>query len=181
MTTYHQAIRVLVCYFIFVYFQLATGDPDDYTLKHYYYPINLSDDDEKTEDTVTLKNKKNGVKRPNNNIESFFEKPKKKKKASSFTSCIGQTTADGIAYISSNDEGSSNATHFIKIEIYETEKIKDVSPNEYWKYANVRVKYFAPSEEDKNYQHTRDVIYNITKQIATKSDCRKFFIENKKQ
>lgn len=114
----------------------------------------------------------------NNSIESFFEKPKKKKKSSSFSSCIGQSTSDGVAYISSNE--ISNATHFIKIEIYEIDKIKDVPPKEYWKYANVRVKYCAPSEEDKNYQNTRDVIYNITKQIANQSDCKKYYIENKK-
>lgn len=161
-------------------FQHITDDPEDYTLKNYYYPINLSDDEETCMEPTNLKAKKNGLKRINNSIEQFFEKPKKKKKSSNFSSSIGQATTDGTAYISSNDEGSSKATHFIKIEIYEIEKIKDVSPNEYWKYANVRVKYCAPSEEDKNYQYIRDVVYNITKQIAAKSDCKKYYIENKK-
>ncbi|KAI5633714.1 hypothetical protein NE865_01681 [Phthorimaea operculella] len=161
--------------------QHTTGDPADYTLKHYYYPIDVSDEETSANKIAPKRKNKDKDSASTNSIDSFFENPKKKKKQSTFSSSVGQTTNDGMAYITTNEDDSSHATHFIKIEIYDIAKIpKDTPPTEHWKYANVRVKYCVHSEDDKNYQQTREIIYNITKQIATKSDCKKFFVDHKK-
>lgn len=64
--------------------------------------------------------------------------------------------------------------------MYDIDKIKNIPPAEQWKQAEVRVKYYAHSEEDEHVQKTRDVIYNITKQLASKSDCVNFVLDNNK-
>lgn len=151
----------------------------EYTLKPYYYPIELSDE-ENGLNTAFKPSKKNITKR-GNNIDIFFENPKKKKKTS-FSSCIGHSNKDGMSYISTNEDDSTNSTHLVKIEVYNMKSLRDIPPTEYWKHVDVRVKYFAKSEDDKHYQHTRDLIFQITKQLAAKNDCKKYFIEtdNKK-
>ncbi|XP_039763080.1 uncharacterized protein LOC120636807 [Pararge aegeria] len=146
---------------------------DEYTLKHFYYPLNISDDQDMSD------NKKTAMRR-SNSIDAFFEKQKKKKRQSK-SSCVAQASDGGLSYISSNDDDSISATHLIKIDIYDMKSLKDVSPLEYWKYADLRLKYYVESAGDKHYQSMRDIIYNITKQIAGKHDCKKYFIDRDNQ
>lgn len=94
---------------------------------------------------------------------------------------MSQATAEGVAFIKSNQDDGAYASHLIKIEVYDMEKIKKIPPTEQWKHADVRVKYYANSEDDENVQKSRDVIYNITKQLAAKSDCANFVIDNEKE
>lgn len=164
------SMQLLDLTFVFCSFQTSIPD-SDYTFKNYYFPTaDLSDDDE-TQDPPALKVKQNIAKR---NIDCFFEKPKKKRVRLQ-SSNIAQANGEGTSYISSNNDDGSSASHLIKIEVYEMKKLKDVQPIDYWKYADVRVKYYA-SEDDKHYRNVRDLIYNITKQVATKTDCTKYYI-----
>lgn len=151
-------------------FQFSTNDSlDEYTLKNYYYP---------SDEAVNIKTKR-GFKRTGNDIETFFEKTNKKK-TKSVSSCIGRRNGAGISYISTNQDDGSKATHLIKIEVFQMKKLKDVLPADYWKHCDLRVKYYAQSENDKNYNNTSDIIYSITKQIAEQPECKKFFIETDK-
>lgn len=140
---------------------------DCYTFKNYYFP--LSDDED------VMNKKKQSIKK-RRNIEVFFEKPKKKR-TSIISSCVGQASENGMSYISANDGDSCSATHLMKVEIYDMKNLKDVSPQDYWKYAETRVKYYVKSEDDKQYLSACDLVYNITKQIAGVKDCKKYFIE----
>lgn len=105
----------------------------------------------------------------------FFEKPKKRKNSTN-SSCVAQACDGGLSYISSNEGDSANAAYLIKIDVYDMKNLKNVLPLDYWKYADLRVKYYVQSDSDKNYQRTRDIVYNITKQIAEKKDCKKYFV-----
>lgn len=150
--------------------------PDqEYTLKNYYCPDTPSDEETTL---IPLKNKQNSSKRTNN-IEIFFEKSKKKKNSARQTSCVGQATDGGVSYITSNEDDGLHATHLVKIEIYDMQKIRYLAPTEHWKHIDVRVKYYVKSEDDKHYQTTRDIIYGITEKLATKRDSSKFFVEGK--
>lgn len=154
---------------------MTPPNTNDYQFQNYYRPIDLSDDE--NNDSIVLKNKKNTLKRgSNNSIESFFEKSKKKKKTS-LASTIAQADGEGTSCISVSMDDGSTPSHLVKIELYEMKKLKDIAPTDYWKHAAVRVKYYAQSEGDTHYQNTRDVIYNITKLIAGKKDCKKYFFE----
>lgn len=152
--------------------------PDyDYTLKNYYYPDKSDDEDQ----NLAMKVKQNITKRSNKSIDAFFEKAKKKKTVS-YSSSVGQSNGEGTSYISTNCDDGSSASHLVKIEVYEMNRLKQVSPIDYWKHADVRVKYYVATEEDKHYQTARDLIYNVTKQVASKPGCTKFFVTmDKKQ
>lgn len=119
--------------------------------------------------------KQNSEKRPKT-IEKFFDNMKKRR-ALSRSSTVARATGDGYSYVAANNE---HASHLIKIEIYDMKKIKDVLPVDQWKHADVRVRYYSPSEEDNTYLNINEVLYNITKQIAASGECKKYFIENSK-
>lgn len=156
-------------------FQLSPPNTFEYTLKDYYYPSNvvLTDGEEANCDSVPLKTKKK-LKRANNSIEAFFEKPKKKN-VITHSSSVGQRMVGGTSYISTNRDEASSATHLIKIQVYDLKKVKDIAPDDLWKSAELRLKYYTQTEQDNHYVNTRDLIYNITKQIATTDDCKKYF------
>lgn len=149
------------------------------TIKNFYFPDHASSDDD--EGTLAFKVKKAiSRKRTANSIDAFFEKPSKKPKLRKCSN-VAQSAEDGVAYLSSGKEDAAYASHLIKIEIYEMEKIKFIAPTEQWKHAAVRLKYYSVSEEDENLQSARDVIYNITKQLASKDTSVKYFIETDKK
>ncbi|XP_073967037.1 uncharacterized protein [Choristoneura fumiferana] len=153
---------------------------EENTFKHYYYPethIVPSDDEE---GVLPLKIKKTiSNKRPSNSIHGFFEK-RKKKKMIKYSSSVSQATDEGIAFIKSNQDDGAYASHLIKIELYDWAKIKNVPSSEQWKHAEVRIKYYAHSDNDDHVEKTKDVIYNITKHLAAKSDCVNFVIDSEK-
>lgn len=149
---------------------------NDYTFKGYYFGDSF--DAAEPESSMPLKTKKNFTKR-RNNLDVFFERPKQKKKIAKQSSYVGQASGDGISYIASNDDDGLNADYFVKIEIYDMKKIRDIAPINYWKHADLRLKYYVSSEDDKYYQTTRDLLYNITKHLAEKDGCSKYYVENK--
>ncbi|XP_069364378.1 uncharacterized protein [Maniola hyperantus] len=155
-----------------------TDSQEEFTYKHYYYPLNVPDDQDASDST--LNNKKTASKRSKpteqNNIDVFFEKPKKKRRTT-ISSSVAQATDGGLSYISSNDGDGVSASHLIKIDIYDMKNLEGVLPIDYWKYADLRLKYYVKSDADKFYHSTRDIIYNITKQIAGRHDCKKYFID----
>lgn len=148
------------------------------TFKNFYYEDNVDEPSDQEEGTLAFKVKKAIAKRPHS-IDEFFEKPKKKKLTKK-SSSVGRSTSGGISYITSNKDDSADASHLIKIEVYDVNKIKNVAQTEQWKHADVRVKLFTESEADRNLQSVRDIIYNITKQLATQEECKKFFIDTDK-
>lgn len=144
----------------------------DYTFKQYY--SNLSED----EDTSLKSLKAKKQKRAGNDISAFFEKPKKQKKSIS-SSCVSQLTPEGTSYITTNSDDGAKASHLIKLELYDMNKLRGVAPTDYWKNAQIRVKYFTHSEGDELFQNSLDVIYNMTKQVADAAQCKKFFYATK--
>lgn len=145
------------------------------TFKSYYFP----DTPEEPDDSLVVNVKKNNNIKRINDIDMFFEKPKKKKKLGVQSSYVSAARDDGVSYISSKEDDALTATHLIKIDVYDMNKIRNIEPINYWKYSDARVKYYVQSEDDKRYQSTRDVIYNITKTLAGKHNCSKYFIEDK--
>lgn len=175
---------MLLRVFLFIYrvllFQLS-----DNTFKNYYYPEAKVDDDSSDEEgTVGLKLKQAIAKKRaaamNNSIDGFFEHPRKKAKVLKRCSTVSRSTTDGVAYLSSSTDDGAYASHIIKIEIYDVQKIKNIAPTEHWKHADVRLKHYTTTEDDKQYQSARDLIYNITKDIAEKENSVKYFIDTKK-
>lgn len=151
------------------------------TFKNYYYPENqeVSSDEE---GTVGLKIKQAiAKKRPHNSIEGFFERPKKKTKSTKRSSNVSQSATDGVAYLSSGQDDGAYASHLIKIEVYDLEKIRNIAPADHWKHCDVRLKYYTFNEDDSHLKSARDVIFNITKQLASKENCVKYFIETDKK
>lgn len=147
-----------------------TVDYEENTYKQYYFPT--SDD----EDTSPYPIKRD---RPNNeSLDEFFEEPPKKKKPKIQSSTVGRATKDGMAYISTNEDDGSTATHLIKIEIYEMKKLTNVPQSDHWKHADVRVKYYV-NNKSKHHQRTRQLIYNISKDITKVPDCKKYTFKNK--
>lgn len=145
------------------------------------------------EDSMPPTNKKNKVKRSYDNgavatalttadIDVFFEKPSKQKKTSTISSYVARSMNGGTSYITTNEQDGA-ATHLVKIEIYDMRKLRTINPTDYWKNAELRVKYHIQSEEDEDdksiFINTRNLIYDITKKISSSQDCKKYFINQK--
>lgn len=153
----------------------------DHTFKNFYCPeVNSDDSDE--EGTVGLKIKQAiAKKRPANNIESFFEKPQKKVKAVKRSSNVSQSSHAGVSYLASGADDGAYASHMIKIEIYDMEKVRNIPPENHWKHADIRLKSYIKFDQDPHLEAVRDVIYDITKDISEKDTCVKYFINNVKK
>ncbi|XP_063361642.1 uncharacterized protein LOC134650639 [Cydia amplana] len=142
------------------------------TFKNYYYG-NVSDNETEVSKPLKIRTQKR-----TNNIDVFFEKPTMKQ-AAEYSSTVAQLTNGGTNYISSRVDDVSKATHLIKIDVYDMKKLRGVPSDQHWKFANTRIKYYTQTEEDDYYSNTQELIYNITKHIATKNNCKKYFIEAK--
>ncbi|XP_061708742.1 uncharacterized protein LOC133533729 [Cydia pomonella] len=151
------------------------------TFKNYYF--NEHEDEASDEEGTLAFKVKQAIakKRPSNNIDVFFEKSKKKPKVYKKSSTVAKMTEDGVAYLTSGQDDGAYASHLIKIEVYDMEKIKNVSPLEHWKHCDLRVRYYTVGEGDTHEQSARDVIYNITKELSAKPKCVKYCLgtENK--
>lgn len=139
------------------------------SFKNYYF-TSLSEDDDIADCNVARSLRKR-------NIDSFFEKPKKRKPKVK-SSHVSRASGNGVSYVSTNIDDGSTATHLIKIEVYDMKRLKNVPPMEHWKHADVRVKYYVATEDDKHYQNAGELIYNITKDVASNAECSKYFIES---
>lgn len=149
-----------------------------------YYCSTLSDDEEETSPTpaVPLSLINNGNrKRGNKCIDGFFENVNnKKKKATIQSSTVGRAVSGGTSYISTSKNDGAKSSHLIKIEVYDLKRLEKISPLEYWKHASVRIKYYA-ERDSKHFDSASTLIYDITKEIASSKDCKKYFFasENK--
>lgn len=112
-----------------------------------------------------------------NCIDQFFDIPKIKKQKTTQSSTVGQARNGGVSYLSSNANDAANATHLIKLEVYELKKLTKVSPSNHWKHADVRVKYYAKNT-DSIYDRSKELIYDITKNVSQSQDCKKYFFDN---
>lgn len=148
-------------------------------IKNYFYNA-LSDEEE--EDTMHLSKIQPTRKRQTKSIDEFFEEIQNKKKKAKVSSTVGQAVNGGVAYVSTNEDDLANASHLVKIEVYEQKKLKKIPPTDHWKHANVRVKYYVKNcENDSKYHTIKDIIYNITKEIVDHAECKKYFFSNDKQ
>lgn len=143
-------------------------------MKHYYY--GHLNDDEVQLDPKPLKIQ---TQKRANNIDVFFDKPRKKQ-ATEYSSTVAHSANGGTNYISSRVEDVSKSTHLIKIDVYDMKKLRGVPNDQHWKFADTRIKYYTQTEDDDHYSNTKELIYKITKHIAAKNDCKKFFIDTKK-
>lgn len=141
-------------------------------MKNYYYG-NLSDDEVRAPKPLKIQTQKR-----TNNIDIFFDKPKKKQ-TTEYSSTVAQSTNGGTNYISSRVDDVSKITHLVKIDVYDVKKLRGIPNDQHWKFAETRIKYYAQTEDDDYYSNTKELVYNITKHIATKNDCKKYFIDAK--
>lgn len=109
-------------------------------------------------------------------MDQLFEKaaPKTKKLSSS---TVSRARPEGNIIISTNTDDSKNATHLIKIEIYDLEKLRDVPLEQHWKHADYRLKYYTMSNTSP-YDATKQILMNITKEIAGKPSSKKYCFKN---
>lgn len=168
----NMCINVLTVFFILC-FQLSNVNSMDYTMKNYYFPN--SSDEETLPITKPLKVR--SLKRAND-IDTFFEKSKKKQNTG-LTSSVAQSTSSSTNYISVGVDEISKATHLVKIDVFDLKKIREVPSEQHWKFADIRVKYYTQTEDDDHYLNARELIFNITKDIAEKPNCKKYSIDVK--
>lgn len=142
-------------------------------MKNYYYG-HLTDDEIQDPKPLKIQTQKRA-----NNIDGFFDKPRKKQ-ATEYSCTVAHSTNGGTNYISSRVDDVSKTTHLVKIDVYDMKKLRGVPNDQHWKFADTRIKYYTQSEEDDHYSNTKEIIYKITKHIAAKNDCKKYFIDAKK-
>lgn len=143
-------------------------------MKSYYYDHLMTDDEAQDPKPLKIQTQKRA-----NNIDVFFDKPRKKQ-ATEYSSTVAHSTNGGTNYISSRVNDVSKSTHLIKIDVYDMKKLCGVPNDQHWKFADTRIKYYTQTEDDSHYSNTKELIYKITKQIAAKNDCKKYFIDAKK-
>lgn len=113
-------------------------------------------------------------------IEKFFEVAPKKKKTKKTSSTVSRACNDGVAYISTNADDYTSASHLVKIEIYDLKKLKSLQPSEHWKHADVRLKYYTNEDvQNQNFQKAKELVYNITNEVAGQQESKKYFFSNK--
>lgn len=151
----------------------------DNTFKNFYYPEPEHPDSESDEEGTLAFKVKQAIakKRPSNSIDAFFEKPPKKVKPVKRSSNVSQGTHAGVSYLSSGKDDGAYASHLIKIEIYDLEKVRNIAPENHWKHADIRLKSYVTTDQDPHLETVRDVIYSMTKDIAEKDTCVKYFIK----
>lgn len=108
------------------------------------------------------------------NIDNFFDQSKKKKKLSS---SVSRSTDGGTNYLTTNKEDAADATHLVKIEIYDLMKITKVCVDEQWKYADVRAKFYCNNSEN-ILKDTKKLVYQITKDVSTTNGSKKYFYKH---
>jgi hypothetical protein len=142
-------------------------------MKSYYYGNSTDDEIQGPPKPLKIRTQKRV-----NNIDLFFDKPKKKQ-ATEYSSTVAQSTNGGTNYISSRADDVTKITHLVKIDIYDIKKLRGVPSDQHWKNADTRIKFYTQTEDDEHYLNTKELVYNITKHIATKNECKKYFIDTK--
>lgn len=144
---------------------------EENTFKQYYFAVS----DEEGNDSPYVST---GVKRTSrdstDSLDKLFDVEPKKKKPKMRSSTVGRATKDGMTYIATNKDDGLTASHLIKIEITDLKKIKNIDASEHWKHADMRVKYYINKKQQMNQQKIKSIIYDITKEVADSSDCKKY-------
>lgn len=105
-------------------------------------------------------------------MDSLFELPKAKTKKLSSTVSRAHKEG-GTAFLSTNADDAANASHLIKIEIYDMKKLASVPQAQHWKHATMRIKYYT-DEKSEAYKDVNKIMYNISKQISKTENCKKY-------
>lgn len=101
------------------------------------------------------------------------------KKKKLLSSTVARAARDGVSYISTNSDDGDQATHLIKIEMYDMKKLCKIPTNDHWKHATTRIKYYVKNNnKDSIYDNTNALVYNITKTIAESEKVKKYFFNN---
>lgn len=156
---------------------------EENTFKQYYYTP-LSPDEESNDKVIIVEKESPKFKRKREqnkeSLDEFFEFSKNKKKKLCSSSVSRAHPDGGTAYISTNTDDGSKATHLIKIEIYDVKKLSKIPPTLHWKHASVRMKYYT-DEANKNFKCIKNIVYNATKEISESDFCKKFHFNNSEQ
>lgn len=151
------------------------------TFKQFYYNT-VSDEEDTTNCVPYYLAKKSICKRPRSslsNIDEFFpEEPPKKKKAKNSSNVGRMNKEGGTSYISTNTDDGVNATHLIKIDVFDVKKLCKIPPVQHWKHADVRVKYYCKELNNKNYESVKKIVYQITKEISESEDSKVYSFKN---
>ncbi|CAG4997014.1 unnamed protein product [Parnassius apollo] len=142
---------------------------DENTYK-YYSPLSPQ---EETDDIVINNNTCDGGKRKSQSIDHFFEAESNIKKRKLLSSSVARAARDGVSYISTNSDDGDQATHLIKIEMYDMKKLSKIPTTDHWKHASTRIKYYVKTNKDSIYDNTNALVYNITKTIAESEKVKK--------
>ncbi len=94
---------------------------------------------------------------------------------------MARAVKDGVSYISTNSDDGDQATHLIKIEMYDMKKLSKIPTSDHWKHATTRIKYYVKDYKDSIYDNTNGLVYNITKTIAESEKVKKYFFNNDTQ
>ncbi|KAJ2949727.1 hypothetical protein O0L34_g15659 [Tuta absoluta] len=147
------------------------------TFKNYYFAASSDDETENAFTIVESDQKSPKRAGSDNGIDQFFDTPKIKKQKKVQSSTVGMARNGGVSYISSNTNDAANATHLVKVEVYDLKKLAKVSSNNHWKHADVRAKYYT-KVTDNVYDRSKELIYDITKNVSQSQDCKKYFFDN---
>lgn len=147
---------------------------EENTYKQYYF--STSDDEPTSPYPIKIRERS----KSSDSLNEFFQEPPKIKKTKLHSSSVGRATNDGTSYLTTNEDDGSNATHLIKIEIFELKKLVDIPPEEHWKYADVRVKYYnKKNSKNSHHQITRKLVHSITKEISSAPNLKKYHFKKK--
>lgn len=153
------------------------ADDNENTYKQYYYSP-LSPQHEEESDDIVVINTDDGGKRKSQPIDQFFEVTPKIKRKKLLSSTVARAARDGVSYISTNSDDGDQATHLIKIEMYDMKKLSKIPISDHWKHATTRIKYYVKNNKDSIYDNTNGLVYNITKTIAESEKVKKYFFNN---
>lgn len=147
------------------------------TFKSYYFPV--SSDEEANDRLTIIQPETKHLKRAgsNNSINKFFDEAKPKKPRNSQSSTVGRAQKGGMSYISTNINNAASATHLIKLEVYELKKLAKLPASKHWKQADIRAKFYTKTS-DRIYERSKQLIYDIVKDVAESEDCKKYFFHD---
>lgn len=165
-----------MCWFTLIYCSLQDFSSDlivdeDNTYKAYYYPTH-SDEEDSAKDLSRQKRSKRSS--SSNSFEELFEVPAKKNRTKCSSTVSRANKDGGVSYISTNFDDAPDATHLIKLEIYDLKKLRKIPAAQHWKHASERVKYYCKGLQNKHLEKTKEVIVTIAREISTSQDCRKY-------
>lgn len=149
---------------------------EENTFKHYYYQT-LSDEDTNENPIIQKHALKRKLEEKEDNIDELFNDIVKSKKKKQCSWVSRKQSNGGTAYITTNQEDAETSSHMIKIEIYDLKKLTKIPPQNHWKHAEIRVKYYT-NNANKNLDIIKNTIYNVTKEISSKDSCKKMFFNN---